>query len=63
MVELINTINNHVTQMVTAAEEQSSVSDEINRNITGLAEQAKSSGRCLHDLVRDLDGELGKLKT
>ncbi|ROQ29722.1 methyl-accepting chemotaxis protein [Gallaecimonas pentaromativorans] len=73
VVELINTINDHVTQMATAAEEQSSVSDEINRNITGigsaaselagLAEQAESSGRRLHDLVRDLDGELGKLKT
>ncbi|EKE77910.1 methyl-accepting chemotaxis protein [Gallaecimonas xiamenensis] len=73
VVRLIDTINDHVTQMATAAEEQSSVSDEINRNITGigeaaselatLAQRAEHSGQQLHSLVRDLDGELGKLKT
>ncbi|WKE67169.1 methyl-accepting chemotaxis protein [Gallaecimonas kandeliae] len=73
VVRLIDTINDHVTQMATAAEEQSSVSDEINRNITGigsaanelaaLAQQAEQSGQQLHGLVGDLDRELGKLRT
>ena len=73
VVELINTINDHVTQMATAAEEQSSVSDEINRNITGigsaaselatLAGKAETAGTTLHQLVKELDSELAKLQT
>ncbi|WP_297795661.1 methyl-accepting chemotaxis protein [uncultured Marinobacter sp.] len=73
VVERIGTIVEHVTQVATAAEEQSSVSEEINRNLTKigdaasdlrlLAQRVRSSGEALDDQVEVLDSELGRLKT
>ncbi|WP_166268586.1 methyl-accepting chemotaxis protein [Marinobacter caseinilyticus] len=73
VVERIAVIVEHVTQVATAAEEQSSVSEEINRNLTnigdaasdlrGLAERVRNSGQALDNQVETLDQELGRLKT
>ncbi|MGM0769718.1 MAG: methyl-accepting chemotaxis protein [Pseudomonadota bacterium] len=73
VVERIGTIVEHVTQVATAAEEQSSVSEEINRNLTqigdaasdlrGLAQRVRRSGDTLDEQVDVLDTELGRLKT
>lgn len=73
VVERIGTIVEHVTQVATAAEEQSSVSEEINRNLTqigdaasdlrGLAQRVRRSGDALDEQVEVLDTELGRLKT
>ncbi|MEX2476217.1 methyl-accepting chemotaxis protein [Marinobacter sp.] len=73
VVERIGTIVEHVTQVATAAEEQSSVSEEINRNLTQigdaasdlreLAQRVRSSGDALDEQVNVLDSELGRLKT
>ncbi len=73
VVERIGTIVEHVTQVATAAEEQSSVSEEINRNLTKigdaasdlrlLAQRVRSSGETLDEQVEVLDSELGRLKT
>ncbi|WP_417538539.1 methyl-accepting chemotaxis protein [Marinobacter sp.] len=73
VVDRIGTIVEHVTQVATAAEEQSSVSEEINRNLTAigdaasdlreLAHQARSSGESLDEEVKILDRELSRLKT
>ncbi|MCK7552298.1 methyl-accepting chemotaxis protein [Marinobacter goseongensis] len=73
VVERIGTIVEHVTQVATAAEEQSSVSEEINRNLTHigdaandlreLAQRVRSSGDALDQQVDVLDSELGRLKT
>ncbi|AZT82978.1 methyl-accepting chemotaxis protein [Marinobacter sp. NP-4(2019)] len=73
VVERIGTIVEHVTQVATAAEEQSSVSEEINRNLTKigdaasdlrlLAQRVRSSGETLDEQVTVLDSELGRLKT
>ncbi|WP_372871301.1 methyl-accepting chemotaxis protein [Shewanella sp.] len=73
MVERINEISNQVTQIATAAEEQSSVTEEVSRNITGisdsaaelmqLAERARGSSESLAKLVGRQDGELAKLRT
>ncbi|MDX1755814.1 MAG: methyl-accepting chemotaxis protein [Marinobacter sp.] len=73
VVERIGTIVEHVTQVATAAEEQSSVSEEINRNLTAigdaandlrqLAQRVRRSGQLLDDQVETLDSELGRLKT
>ncbi|EON91297.1 methyl-accepting chemotaxis sensory transducer [Marinobacter lipolyticus SM19] len=73
VVERIGTIVEHVTQVATAAEEQSSVSEEINRNLTKigdaasdlrlLAQRVRGSGEALDDQVEVLDAELGRLKT
>lgn len=73
VVSLINTINDHVNQMATSAEQQSQVSDEINRNLTsistatselaGLAGRAEHAGQDLYQIVTELDSELKKLKT
>lgn len=73
VVERIGTIVEHVTQVATAAEEQSSVSEEINRNLTQigdaaqdlleLAKRVKGSGETLDEQVRVLDRELGRLKS
>lgn len=73
VVERIGTIVEHVTQVATAAEEQSSVSEEINRNLTKigdaasdlrlLAQRVRGSGEALDEQVEVLDAELGRLKT
>lgn len=73
VVERIGTIVEHVTQVATAAEEQSSVSEEINRNLTKigdaasdlrvLAQRVRGSGDALDEQVEVLDSELGRLKT
>jgi methyl-accepting chemotaxis protein len=73
VVERIGTIVEHVTQVATAAEEQSSVSEEINRNLTQigdaandlreLAQRVRQSGEALDGQVQVLDRELGRLKT
>jgi methyl-accepting chemotaxis protein len=59
--------------VATAAEEQSSVSEEINRNLTQigdaatdlreLAQRVRQSGEALDGQVQVLDEELGLLKT
>jgi methyl-accepting chemotaxis protein len=59
--------------VATAAEEQSSVSEEINRNLTQigdaandlreLAQRVRQSGDALDGQVQVLDRELGRLKT
>jgi methyl-accepting chemotaxis protein len=73
VVERIGSIVEHVTQVATAAEEQSSVSEEINRNLTrindaandlrSLAKRVSGSGRTLDEQVKVLDSELSRLKT
>ncbi|WP_150912576.1 methyl-accepting chemotaxis protein [Marinobacter halotolerans] len=73
VVERIGSIVEHVTQVATAAEEQSSVSEEINRNLTrindaandlrSLAQRVSGSGRTLDEQVKVLDSELSRLKT
>lgn len=73
VVTRIGTIVEHVTQVATAAEEQSSVSEEINRNLTAigdaasdlskLAQRVRGSGESLDKEVEILDNELGRLKT
>jgi methyl-accepting chemotaxis protein len=73
VVTRINTIVEHVTQVATAAEEQSSVSEEINHNLTAigdaasdlreLAQRLRGSGESLDNEVKILDGELNRLKT
>ncbi|WP_100638278.1 methyl-accepting chemotaxis protein [Marinobacter salexigens] len=73
VVARIGTIVEHVTQVATAAEEQSSVSEEINRNLTTigdaasdlreLAQRVRSSGQSLDQEVEILDSELNRLKT
>ncbi|UDL04290.1 methyl-accepting chemotaxis protein [Marinobacter sp. CA1] len=73
VVERIGVIVEHVTQVATAAEEQSSVSEEINRNLTAigdaandlrdLAQRVRNSGQLLDQQVETLDNELSRLKT
>ncbi len=73
VVERIATIVEHVTHVATAAEEQSSVSEEINQNLTrigdaandlrALAQRVSGSGRSLDEQVQALDSELSRLKT
>ncbi len=73
VVDRIATIVEHVTQVATAAEEQSSVSEEINRNLTQigdaandlreLAQRVRQSGGALDEQVQVLERELGRLKT
>ena len=73
MVSQIEEISGQITHIATAAEEQSAVTEEVNRNITGisesaselahLADEAQRSSVVLADLVRQQHEELGKLKT
>ncbi|MEC7815494.1 MAG: methyl-accepting chemotaxis protein [Pseudomonadota bacterium] len=73
VVDRIGVIVEHVTQVATAAEEQSSVSEEINRNLThigdaandlrALAQRVRNSGEALDGQVQVLERELGRLKT
>ncbi|MCL1482566.1 methyl-accepting chemotaxis protein [Marinobacter sp. M3C] len=73
VVTRIDTIVEHVIQVATAAEEQNSVSEEINHNLTAigdaasdlreLAQRLRGSGESLDNEVEILDGELNRLKT
>ncbi|MCL1141959.1 methyl-accepting chemotaxis protein [Shewanella gaetbuli] len=69
----INEVSSQVTHIATAAEEQSMVTEEVSRNITGisdsaaelskLADDAQQSSHSLADLVQHQHTELGRLKT
>jgi methyl-accepting chemotaxis protein len=69
----INEVSSQVTHIATAAEEQSMVTEEVSRNITGisdsaaelsqLADQAQQSSHSLAELVQQQHTELGRLKT
>lgn len=69
----VDEITNQITHIATAAEEQSLVTEEINRNLTiisdaasqlsGLSAQAGDSSQELNKLVAQQDAELNKLKT
>lgn len=73
VVERIASIADHVARVATAAEEQSSVSEEINRNLTGIGEAARdllelagrvrASGESLDEQARILERELGRLRS
>ncbi|MEI8670562.1 MULTISPECIES: methyl-accepting chemotaxis protein [Pseudoalteromonas] len=69
----VDEITNQITHIATAAEEQSLVTEEINRNLTlisdaasqlsDLSAQAGDSSEVLNKLVTQQDSELNKLKT
>jgi len=69
----VDEITNQITHIATAAEEQSLVTEEINRNLTlisdaasqlaDLSTQAGDSSEALNALVAQQDSELNKLKT
>ncbi|MEI8615654.1 methyl-accepting chemotaxis protein [Shewanella sp. PP-He15 brown] len=73
MVSQIGEISDQVTHIAAAAEEQSAVTEEVNRNITGisdsaselarLAGEAQQSSVVLANLVKQQHEQLGKLKT
>ncbi|MGI2109670.1 methyl-accepting chemotaxis protein [Shewanella frigidimarina] len=73
IVEQINQVSDQVTHIATAAEEQSAVTEEVNRNITGisdsaaelsqLADSAQQSSDSLADLVQQQHQQLGRLRT
>ncbi len=73
VVDQIHGMNNHITQVATAAEEQSSVSEEINQNLTRIADaatmladqarQASAGGHGLAGHVQRLELQLGRLRT
>jgi methyl-accepting chemotaxis protein len=73
IVEQINEVSGQVTHIATAAEEQSAVTEEVNRNITGisdsaselsqLADSAQQSSDSLAKLVDEQHQQLGKLRT
>ncbi|MEO2267890.1 methyl-accepting chemotaxis protein [Pseudoalteromonas pernae] len=73
VVEKVNEITNQVTHIATAAEEQSSVTEEINRNLTmisdaashlaDLSKQTGNGSRELIQLVQEQDAQLSRLKT
>ncbi|MGI2104865.1 methyl-accepting chemotaxis protein [Shewanella frigidimarina] len=73
IVEQINQVSGQVTHIATAAEEQSAVTEEVNRNITGisdsaaelsqLADSAQQSSDSLADLVQQQQLQLGRLRT
>ncbi len=73
MVSQIEEISSQVTHIAAAAEEQSAVTEEVNRNITGisdsaselarLAGEAQQSSVVLAELVKQQHQQLGKLKT
>ncbi|MBI1676868.1 methyl-accepting chemotaxis protein [Shewanella sp. DW31] len=73
MVSQIEEISGQVTHIAAAAEEQSAVTEEVNRNITGisdsaselarLAGEAQQSSVVLASLVKQQHEQLGKLKT
>ncbi len=69
----VDEITNQITHIATAAEEQSLVTEEINRNLTlisdaasqlaDLSTKAGDSSEALNALVAQQDSELNKLKT
>ncbi|TMO79456.1 methyl-accepting chemotaxis protein [Pseudoalteromonas sp. S3776] len=69
----VDEITNQITHIATAAEEQSLVTEEINRNLTlisdaaaqlaDLSTQAGDSSEALNALVAQQDSELNRLKT
>ncbi|MGI2169086.1 methyl-accepting chemotaxis protein [Shewanella sp. MF05960] len=73
IVSQIDEISSQVTHIATAAEEQSAVTEEVNRNITGisdsaselsqLADEAQQSSDSLAELVRQQHQQLGRLRT
>ncbi|MCT8985601.1 methyl-accepting chemotaxis protein [Shewanella phaeophyticola] len=73
IVSQINEVSSQVTHIATAAEEQSAVTEEVNRNITGisdsaselsqLADDAQQSSDSLAELVRQQHQQLGRLRT
>jgi methyl-accepting chemotaxis protein len=73
IVEQINEVSGQITHIATAAEEQSAVTEEVNRNITGisdsaselsqLADSAQQSSDSLAKLVDEQHQQLGKLRT
>ncbi|MEZ8186493.1 methyl-accepting chemotaxis protein [Shewanella sp. 5S214] len=73
IVEQINEVSGQVTHIATAAEEQSAVTEEVNRNITGisdsaselsqLADSAQQSSDSLAKLVDEQHQQLAKLRT
>ncbi len=73
VVTKVEEITGQITQIATAAEEQSSVTEEINRNLTlisdaasqlaELSTQAGDGSQMLNQLVAQQDDELNKLKT
>lgn len=73
VVEAITNITDNIRQVATAAEEQSSVSEDITKNLTiigdaartlaGLGEQASRSSANVTSQVDKLDRQLGALRT
>ena len=73
VVETTNSINDNADQVAAAAEEQSQVAEEINKNLTiigdaadtlaQLSEQSQQSNQHLIHQVDSLDRQLGKLHT
>ena len=73
VVTKVEEITGQITQIATAAEQQSSVTEEINRNLTlisdaasqlaELSTQAGDGSQMLNQLVAQQDDELNKLKT
>ncbi len=73
IISQINDVTGQVTYIATAAEEQSAVTEDVNKNITGisdsaaqlaqLADDALDSSNKLADLVKQQDAQLGRLKT
>ncbi|MGY5451537.1 methyl-accepting chemotaxis protein [Agarivorans sp. MS3-6] len=60
VVASIAAINDNAAQVATAAEEQSHVSADINRNITGIGEAAGVQNSLAHD-IETLSGELSQV--
>ncbi len=73
VVQQIQAMYDHITQVATAAEEQSSVSEEINMNLTRIgdaagaltqqADRASQGSNSLKQQVHHLEEQLGKLRT
>jgi methyl-accepting chemotaxis protein len=73
MVSQLDQISAQITHIATAAEEQSAVTEEVNKNITGisdsaaelarLAGEAEQSSQTLAQLVDSQNDQLDRLKT
>jgi len=73
MVAQIDEVSSQVTHIATAAEEQSAVTEEVNKNITGISDSASDLARLagealdsstnLAELVKSQHEQLGRLKT
>ncbi|MDO3388472.1 methyl-accepting chemotaxis protein [Gilvimarinus sp. SDUM040013] len=69
----VNSIADNITQVATAAEEQSAVSEEISRNLTiigdaanqlaAMARESDDAGKELDSIMQRLDEQLSSLKT